>query len=379
MIRIENLHKKFGDLEVLKGIDAEIGKGEVISIIGPSGCGKSTFLRCMNLLEQPTSGRIFVGDEEITAPRADASKIRRRMNMVFQSFNLFNHLTVLENLTIGPQQLLGKSEADARARAESLLHTVGLAERMHHLPDELSGGQKQRVAIARCVAMEPEVILFDEPTSALDPTMVSEVLAVIRNLASQGLTMLLVTHEMAFAREASSRIFFMHEGRIHEQGPPAEIFDRPSSPLTRAFIQRVRSHVVKVASAEVDIFAIHGGLERFCERHLIAREVAMRLDLAAEEIIALLVPAIDRIGPFELIAEYSEVERTLSLSVTLPEGFENPFGDGSEAGDGGEADGSGRALNLRVLKHTSHTMEVTPGAGNYTVRVRIRAEEDAPQ
>lgn len=369
MIRIENLYKKFGDLEVLRGIDAEIEKGEVISIIGPSGCGKSTFLRCMNLLEQPTGGRIFIGDAEITAAGTDAPKIRRRMNMVFQSFNLFNHLTVLENLTIGPQQLMGKSVSEARAHAESLLHTVGLTERMHHLPDELSGGQKQRVAIARCVAMQPEVILFDEPTSALDPTMVSEVLAVIRNLASQGLTMLLVTHEMAFAREASSRIFFMHEGRIHEQGPPAEIFDRPTSPLTRAFIQRVRSHVVKVASAELDIYAIHGGLERFCERHLIAREVAMRLDLAAEEIIALLLPFIDRIGPLELITEYSEVDRTLALSVTLPEGFENPL---TNARDGDE---TGRALNLRVLEHASHAVDVLPGSGAYTVRVRIRAKE----
>jgi polar amino acid transport system ATP-binding protein len=367
MIRIEDLHKQFDDLKVLNGVDAEIQKGEVISIIGPSGCGKSTMLRCLNLLEQPSSGRIIIDGEEITAVGADAPRIRRRMNMVFQSFNLFDHLTVLENLTIGPVQLLGKSDQEAREKALELLHTVGLAERANHLPSELSGGQKQRVAIARCVAMDPEVILLDEPTSALDPTMVSEVLAVIRNLARQGLTMLMVTHEMEFARDASNRIFFMHEGRIHEQGPPDQVFDHPQSPLTRAFIQRVRSHVISISSADVDIFAIHGGLERFCEKHLITRDVALRLDLATEELIALLLPGLDSLGQFELRAEYSETDRSLVLSVSLPKTFANPL-------DGTDIESE---LNRQVLAQAGGEVDVVQQEAHYDIRVTIRQQASA--
>lgn len=361
MIRIGNLHKHYGTLKVLNGIDAEIGRGEVISIIGPSGCGKSTMLRCLNLLEQPSAGRIIIDGEEITGANADAPRIRQRMNMVFQSFNLFNHLTVLENLTIGPIQLLGKSETEARARALELLHTVGLAERANHLPAELSGGQKQRVAIARCVAMDPDVILLDEPTSALDPTMVSEVLAVIRNLAQQGLTMLMVTHEMEFARDASTRIFFMHEGTIHEQGPPDQIFDRPQSALTRAFIQRVRSHVIRVDTPDVDIFAIHGGLGRFCEKHLITRATALRLDLATEELIALLVPGLATLGLFELRVEYSETDRSLVVNVTLPTTFPNPL-------EGTDVESE---LNRQVLTQVGGEVEVTWRDEDYDLKVRI--------
>ena len=382
-LRIEGLHKRFGELEVLKGIDAEVEQGEVISIIGPSGCGKSTFLRCLNLLESPTSGRIFIDGEEITAAGARAPKIRQRMNMVFQSFNLFDHLTVLENLTIGPIQLLGKSQAEANARAMELLHTVGLADRAQYLPKELSGGQKQRVAIARCVAMAPDVILLDEPTSALDPTMVSEVLAVIRNLAREGLTMLMVTHEMEFARDASSRIFFMHEGEIHEQGTPAAVFDRPRSAVTRAFIQRVRSHVILVDSSRVDIYAIHGGLERFCEKHLLTAHTAQRLDLAAEELIGLLLPSLPALGAFELVVEYSELDRSLVLGVALPVGFANPLDD----------DDAERELNRRLLAYVGERVEVVPAedaseapaadarahatSGEYQLRVLIRQSDEA--
>ncbi len=367
MIRIQGLRKQFGDLRVLNGVDAEIEKGEVISIIGPSGCGKSTLLRCLNLLEVPSEGRITIDDEEITAPGADAPRIRQRMNMVFQSFNLFDHLTVLENLTIGPVQLLGKSDKEAQEKAQELLQTVGLAERANHLPNELSGGQKQRVAIARCVAMNPEVILLDEPTSALDPTMVSEVLAVIRNLARQGLTMLMVTHEMEFARDASSRIFFMHEGQIHEQGPPDQVFDHPQSPLTRAFIQRVRSHTISIDSAEVDIFAIHGGLERFCEKHLITRDIALRLDLATEELIALLLPGLSSLKQFELRAEYSETDRSLVLSVNLPATFANPL-------EGTDIESE---LNRQVLAQAGGEIDVVQQDSSYDIRIKIRQQTSA--
>ena len=203
MIRVEHLSKKFGSLTVLEDINVEIKKGEVISIIGPSGTGKSTFLRCLNLLEIPTSGKIYIDEVDILDKNTDVPKIRQKMGMVFQSFNLFNHLSVLDNLTIGPIKLLEKKKEDAEKKAIELLKMVGLAEKADSFADELSGGQKQRVAIARCLSMDPEIILFDEPTSALDPTMVSEVLAVIRRLAKEGMTMAIVTHEMDFARDVS--------------------------------------------------------------------------------------------------------------------------------------------------------------------------------
>lgn len=241
MIRVENLVKSFGELTVLKGISTEIKKGEVIAIIGPSGTGKSVFLRCLNLLETPTSGRIYVGDVDILDKKTEVSKIRQKMGMVFQAYNLFAHLTVLENLTLGPIKLLGKSRDEADKRALELLKMVGLAEKSDNFPDELSGGQKQRVAIARCLSMEPEIILFDEPTSALDPTMVSEVSAVIRRLAREGMTMAIVTHEMELARNLSTRVFYMDEGFIYEDGPPKQIFENPQREKTKAFINRVRS------------------------------------------------------------------------------------------------------------------------------------------
>ena len=241
MIRVEHLSKKYGTLEVLRDVNAIIEKGEVISIIGPSGTGKSTFLRCLNLLDHPSGGRIEIDGADILAKGADAPALRRKMGMVFQSFNLFAHLSVLENLTLGPVKLLKKSPPDAEAKAMELLRLVGLAEKAHNFPDQLSGGQKQRVAIARCLAMEPEIILFDEPTSALDPTMVSEVLSVIRRLAKQGMTMAIVTHEMDFAREVSTRVFYMDQGIIYEEGPPEVVFEAPVRERTRDFIGKVRS------------------------------------------------------------------------------------------------------------------------------------------
>ena len=227
MIQIKHLQKKFGNLEVLRDVNLNIKCGEVISIIGPSGTGKSTFLRCLNLLEQPTGGSIIIDGEEVLNGHINASKLRQKMGMVFQSFNLFNHLSVLENVCIGPIKLLGKSRQDAEAKAKELLKMVGMAEKADAMPEELSGGQKQRAAIARCLSMDPEIILFDEPTSALDPTMVSEVLSVIRALARQGMTMAIVTHEMSFARDVSTRVVYMDDGIIYEIGTPEEIFEHP--------------------------------------------------------------------------------------------------------------------------------------------------------
>lgn len=285
MIHISHLSKKFGDTEVLRDVNTEIKKGEVISVIGPSGTGKSTFLRCLNLLEWPSGGTITIDGINILDKGTNRPKMRRKMGMVFQSFNLYAHLTVLENLTLGPIKLLKKPKPEVAKKAIELLKLVGLAEKAYHFPDELSGGQKQRVAIARCLAMESSIILFDEPTSALDPTMVSEVLAVIRRLAKEGLTMIIVTHEMEFARSISSRVFYMDEGIIYEEGTPDEIFDHPQKEKTRAFIHRVRSMYFKITSKEFDLYELLADIEAFCTKHLISAKVSGYAQMLAEEII----------------------------------------------------------------------------------------------
>ena len=239
MIQTQDLHKSFGALHVLKGITTSIDKGEVVVIIGPSGSGKSTFLRCLNLLEKPESGSIIFEGVDITRAKHDLDLHRRKMGMVFQHFNLFPHMTVLENITLAPRKLRGTSEAVANKEAMALLERVGLPEKAASYPAQLSGGQKQRIAIVRSLAMEPDVMLFDEPTSALDPEMVGEVLGVMRDLASEGMTMIAVTHEMRFARDAASRVLFMDEGLIAEDGPPSQVFGDPQNERTRDFLGKV--------------------------------------------------------------------------------------------------------------------------------------------
>ncbi len=239
MIEVKNLHKAFGKLEVLKGITETINDKEVVCVIGPSGSGKSTFIRCLNLLEEPTLGEVFLDGEKINDPKADIDKIRERMGMVFQSFNLFPHKTVMENITLAPIKVKGMSVEDAEAKAMDLLKMVGLADKAKSFPAQLSGGQKQRVAIARALAMDPEVMLFDEPTSALDPEMVGEVLQVMKDLAKNGMTMVIVTHEMGFAKEVADRVLFIDQGIIMEQGTPAEIFENPQNERTQSFLSKV--------------------------------------------------------------------------------------------------------------------------------------------
>ena len=239
MIKTVNLHKSFGQLQVLKGVSECIEKGEVVSIIGPSGGGKSTFLRCLNLLEKPESGQIFFEGKEITGKHVDIDTHRQKMGMVFQHFNIFPHLSVVENITMAPMLLKGKSQAEANDMAKELLNRVGLIEKIDEMPGKLSGGQKQRLAIVRALAMEPDVMLFDEPTSALDPEMVGEVLDVIKGLVSTGMTSVIVTHEMRFAREVSDRVLFMAEGNILEQAPPAQLFDHPNHPRLQDFLSKV--------------------------------------------------------------------------------------------------------------------------------------------
>ena len=239
LIKVENLSKSFGKVHVLKGITTEIHKGEVVVIIGPSGSGKSTFLRTLNLLEEPTGGKIYFEGVDITDPKININKHRQKMGMVFQQFNLFPHMTVLKNMTLAPMKLLKLSKADAEKRATELLDRVGLADRANAYPNQLSGGQKQRVAIVRALCMQPDVMLFDEPTSALDPEMVGEVLGVMKKLAEDGMTMAVVTHEMGFAREVADRVLFIDEGIIMEEGTPEEVFGNPKSPRLKDFLSKV--------------------------------------------------------------------------------------------------------------------------------------------
>ena len=314
MISVEHLSKKFGDLTVLKDITVEIKKGEVISIIGPSGTGKSTFLRCLNLLDRPSGGSIHIDGINILDTKTDVPRIRQRMNMVFQSFNLFSHLSVLENLTIGPIKLRGMTRKEAELKSLELLKLVGLAEKSGSFPDELSGGQKQRVAIARCLAMDPEIILFDEPTSALDPTMVSEVLAVIRRLAKDGMTMAIVTHEMDFARDVSNRVFYMDEGLIYEEGTPGQIFENPQKEKTKAFINRIRSLTYRITSPDYDLYAMNAEIETFCERQILPKKTRQNLLLLVEELLLIhgtLLPA----ATIDLTISYSEKKESLELAL----------------------------------------------------------------
>lgn len=239
MIHVEGLCKSFGENHVLNGVDIDIHKGEVLVIIGPSGCGKSTFLRCLNLLEKPSAGKVFLDGTDITAPNVNINKQRQKMMMVFQHFNLFPHKTILENLTIAPIKLKKISKAEAEKKAMSILTRVGLADKAQAYPSQLSGGQKQRVAICRALAMDPEIILFDEPTSALDPEMVGEVLEVMKELANSGITMVCVTHEMGFAKEVASKIIFFDQGVIAECGTPDEVFSNPKNPRLKDFLSKI--------------------------------------------------------------------------------------------------------------------------------------------
>ena len=239
MIKVENLYKNYGKLEVLKNISTEVKKGDIIAIIGPSGSGKSTFLRCLNKLEEATAGHIYVNNQDLMGVDTDINKIREKVGMVFQHFNLFPHKTVLENLTLSPMKIKGYSQAEAENKALVLLEKVGLKDKAAVYPNQLSGGQKQRIAIARALAMEPEIMLFDEPTSALDPEMIKEVLDVMRDLAKEGMTMLIVTHEMGFAKNVANRVFFMDRGNILEDTTPIELFENPKHERTKEFLDKV--------------------------------------------------------------------------------------------------------------------------------------------
>ncbi|MCR5543180.1 MAG: amino acid ABC transporter ATP-binding protein [Eubacterium sp.] len=294
LIEIKNLRKEYSDLVPLENVNAKINEGEVISIIGPSGVGKSTFLRCINGLEKATSGSVIIDGEDIFSPETDITKVRQKMGMVFQNFNLFGHKTVVENIMMPQQDLKGVSAKEAYDVAMVQLKKVGLTDKARKYPDELSGGQKQRVAIARALAMDPKIILFDEPTSALDPTMVSEVLAVIKDLAGTGLTMIIVTHEMKLAKYVSDRIFYMDEGGIYESGTPKDIFLKPKKEKTRQFVFDIRNFKFRLLYGEYDIYTLLARLENFCKNQYMSQKESTQCQLAIEEVVVSnLIPALD--------------------------------------------------------------------------------------
>ena len=359
VIEVRGLKKSFGGLKVLNGIDFSVEEGERVVIIGGSGCGKSVFLRCIELLEIPDEGKIFVNEQEITAPDCDIDEVRRGIGMVYQKFNLFTHMNVMENLCIAPIKLLGMTKIEAEKKAMELLAQVGLATKAKASPSVLSGGQQQRIAICRSLMMNPKVILFDEPTSALDPTMVSEVLAVIRMLAKRKLTMIIVTHEMKFAQEVADRILFFADGEIYEQGTPEEIFEHPKREKTIAFIQRQKYFHYEISSRDFDLLEMQGRIWNFAEKYGIVTKNAHKLQLCCEESIYTMMSGCydieDAISIFVDIT-YTEADGTSQLMLTCTGKNYNPF-DIEDADDETLEENLSVMILKKATKNFSHTYE----------------------
>ncbi len=336
ILSIKGLKKSFGDLNVLENLNLEVKEGEIISVIGASGCGKSVFLRCINLLETPDAGEIVINGEEITAKNADVDKIRRNMGMVFQNFRLFSHMNVMDNLCLAPTRLLKIPRKEAEEKAFDLLTKVGLSSRAYDFPKILSGGQQQRIAICRALMMDPKLLLMDEPTSALDPTMVGEVLAVIRLLAKQKLTMIIVTHEMEFAEEASDRVLFFADGGIYEDGSPEEIFKNPQKIKTVAFIKKLKSFEFEITyRPEFDLMKLMGGIIVFAEKYGVSGKRKYLMQQFTEDIIYEFFKYSFDNGPnvnVNVNITYEETSGNIKISIESGGKQHNPFKESDESG-----------------------------------------------
>ena len=315
MIKINHLRKEYPDVIPIKDVSTEIHKGDIISVIGPSGTGKSTLIRCINMLETPTSGEIIVDGVDITKSDCKINEVRKKMGMVFQSFNLFKHRTIIENVMLPPMDLLKMDKQTAYDNAIALLKEVGLESKAMNYPDELSGGQKQRVAIARALSMNPEIILFDEPTSALDPTMVGEVQAVIKDLARQGKTMIIVTHEMKFAKEICNRVFYMDNGGIYEDGTPEQIFNNPQKERTRRFIRKLKVFEASVESADFDFIGIVSEIEKYGFKNRINSKSVYRIQVVFEELCKQIIFADGADRRLLFTAEYNSEDESITVVV----------------------------------------------------------------
>ena len=353
LIEVKNLNKSFGKLHVLKDLNLQVEEGERIAIIGGSGCGKSVFLRSLELLEIPDKGQIFIDGEEITARRADVNKIRRKMGMVYQKFYLFSHMNVMENLCIAPIKLLGMQKSEAEAHAMEWLSRVGLTSKANSMPKNLSGGQQQRIAICRSLMMNPKVLLFDEPTSALDPTMVGEVLAMIRMLAKDSLTMLIVTHEMNFARDVANRVLFFADGGIYEEGSPEKIFDNPEREKTIAFIRKLKYFTFEINEHNFDLMAMQGGIHSFTEKYGINKKLAYRLQLGCEELVYEIISGCfgkNKKPDIFIEIAYSEADNSTEINCVSGGNQYNPFANIDEINYNSEANENNLHLGIVMLK-----------------------------
>lgn len=359
MIEIKHLKKSYENVTPISDLSAVINDGDIISIIGPSGTGKSTLLRCINLLDPPTGGQIIVDGTDITAKGCDINKIRRKMGMVFQSFNLFGHLTVIENIMLPPADLLGKTRQEAYDRGMELLRMVGLAEKALSYPDELSGGQKQRIAIARALAMDPDIILLDEPTSALDPTMVGEVQSVISELAKTGKTMMIVTHEMDLARAICNRVFYLDDGGIYEEGPPNKIFEAPEKEKTRRFIHRLKVLELNINGRDYDFLGANAEIDKYCAKNRIPYGTANHIRSVFEELCRqILMPVLDE-PDIRFTVEYSEKNAETAVTVLYGRQIFDPADTQND-------------LAYKILKGTTESFEYEKTEGDCPNRIFIR-------
>lgn len=359
MIELNHIRKAYAGIAPLSDISTVINKGDVISVIGPSGTGKTTLLRCINLLDRPTGGKIIFDGEEITAAGYDATRARRKIGMVFQSFNLFDHLTVIENVMIGQIEILKRSRQEAYDKGMIYLEQVGLADRKMSYPSMLSGGQKQRVAIARALAMDPEIILFDEPTSALDPSMVGEVESVIRLLSKNGTTMMIVTHDMSFARSICNRVFYLDEGIIYEEGTPEQIFDHPQKDKTRRFVKQLKELEFTIDPRSFDVHHLYGQIDEFCLKNRLLEQTANKLHLVVEELCQqILIPETDNAvikGDIEFASDTGAVNIELQYEGKAFDPFT-----------------SDNKLSVKILEGITEDHEYSCDEGTHMNTVKIR-------